>query len=311
MSSDSYSDLFDRTLSFPDPSAVSRFHALVGIDSEKEQLTKLLCTLVAPAALTQWAKSHLNGNSLLVDMVRRRPPLVIIAGDVGTGKTALAETVGDKVARDANIEITLFPLSLSARGTGRVGEMTKLISDAFDIVWTEAKKLTHSGGQTTGGVLLLIDEADALAQSREESQMHHEDRAGVNALIRGIDRLAADGLPAAVLMCTNRLSAIDPAVQRRAAQIFRFTRPSDEQRAAVLVEPLRTTGLAEEVINEIVSLTGPQGEKRSWGFTYSDIVQRLLPEMVLTAFPNNAITRELALTVTQRVEPTPPFKDGE
>ena len=34
-----------------------------------------------------------------------------------------------------------------------------------------------------GAVILLVDEADALAQSREAAQMHHEDRAGVNAFL--------------------------------------------------------------------------------------------------------------------------------
>jgi AAA+ superfamily predicted ATPase len=67
-----------------------------------------------------------------------------------------------------------------------------------------------------GAVILLVDEADALAQSREAAQMRHEDRAGVNAFIRGVDRIG-NGLPAAVIMCTNRLSALDPAVRRRAA----------------------------------------------------------------------------------------------
>ena len=62
----------------------------------------------------------------------RRPPLVILAGDVGSGKTELAETIGDAVARQEKIDITLFPLSLSTRGQGRVGEMTQLLSAAFD-----------------------------------------------------------------------------------------------------------------------------------------------------------------------------------
>ena len=74
-------------------------------------------------------------------------------------------------------------------------------------------------------MVLVIDEADALAQSREMAQMHHEDRAGVNALIRGIDELAGRRLPIAVVLCTNRPDAIDPAVRRRAAEIFRFERP--------------------------------------------------------------------------------------
>jgi hypothetical protein len=64
--------------------------------------------------------------------VLHRPPLVILAGDVGSGKSELAETIGDAVARQEKIDITLFPLSLAARGQGRVGEMTQLLSTAFD-----------------------------------------------------------------------------------------------------------------------------------------------------------------------------------
>jgi hypothetical protein len=63
--------------------------------------------------------------------------------------------------------------------------MTQLISAAFDCTIEEATKLKGSGGRSRGAVILLIDEADALAQSREFAQMHHEDRAGVNAFIRG------------------------------------------------------------------------------------------------------------------------------
>jgi DNA replication protein DnaC len=122
--------------------------------------------------------------------VLRRPPLIVLAGDVGSGKTELAETIGDAVARKEKIEITLYPLSLSSRGQGRVGEMTQLLSAAFDYTVEAATKLKGSTGRSRGAIILLVDEADALAQSRESAQMHHEDRAGVNAFIRGIDCLA-------------------------------------------------------------------------------------------------------------------------
>ena len=95
---------------------------------------------------------------------------------MGAGKTELAETIGDAVARQEKIDITLFPLSLSTRGQGRVGEMTKLLSVAFDHTVTAANKLKGKSGKSRGAVILLVDEADALAQSREISQMHHEDR---------------------------------------------------------------------------------------------------------------------------------------
>ena len=75
----------------------------------------------------------------------------------------------------------------------------------------------------------MIDEGDALAESRATEQMHHEDRAGVNVLIRGIDRLARERLPGLVVLCTNRVDSLDPAVMRRAAVHHQFQRPTDGQ----------------------------------------------------------------------------------
>ena len=110
--------------------------------------------------------------------------------------------------------------------------MTQLLSTAFDYTVAEATKLKSASGKARGAIILLVDEADALAQSREAAQMHHEDRAGVNAFIRGIDRIANARLPAAVLMCTNRLSALDPAVRRRAADVLSFVRPATSSAAS-------------------------------------------------------------------------------
>jgi AAA+ superfamily predicted ATPase len=74
--------------------------------------------------------------------------------------------------------------------------------------------------------------------------MHHEDRAGVNALIRGIDGMRTDRLPVLTILCTNRLDAIDPAVQRRAAAVEMFERPGQAQRAALLTHLLAGTLVA-------------------------------------------------------------------
>ncbi len=39
------------------------------------------------------------------------------------------------------------------------------------------------------------------------------------------------------VLCTNRLTSIDPAVLRRAAEIFEFRRPNEVQRRAVVEQP--------------------------------------------------------------------------
>jgi len=302
----SLDDLFDRRLTFPDRGAQRRFARLVGIDDAKTRLTKLLGMAINPARVRSWLERHYKGAMIILDLIERRPPLVVLAGDVGTGKTELAETVGDAIAREENIEVTLFPLSLAARGSGRVGEMTKLISSAFEETVDFARRLKRDEGKSGGGVILLVDEADALTQSRDTLQMHHEDRAGVNAFIRGVDRLAEQRLPAAVILCTNRLGAIDPAVQRRAAQIFEFTRPNNEQRRAVLEPTLSELEFGSGEIDKIVELTGPS-KKRSYGFTYSDLTQRFLPTLVLDAYPSGAVSFKQAIEAIKSLRPTPPF----
>jgi AAA+ superfamily predicted ATPase len=300
-------ELFERRLTFPDFEPQERLARLVGLDDHKVRLTKILGLLVNPAGLESWAQKHHPEAKALLRQVLRRPPLVVLAGDVGSGKTELAETIGDAVARQEKIEITLFPLSLSSRGQGRVGEMTQLLSAAFDYTVEAATKLKGERGRSRGAVILLVDEADALAQSRESAQMHHEDRAGVNAFIRGIDRLANAQLPAAVIMCTNRLGALDPAVKRRAAEILSFERPSDVQRHAVLDGALRALGLSVKEIDELVAATGKG--KGLHGFTFSDLTQRLLPAIVLDAYPTRSVDRARALEIAKQMQPTPPFEE--
>lgn len=302
-------ELFERRITYPDVDPQTRLARLVGLDDQKLRLTKILGLLVNSAGLERWANKHHPGAQLLLDTVLRRPPLVILAGDVGSGKTELAETIGDAVARQEDIDITLLPLSLSTRGQGRVGEMTQLLSAAFDHAVAEARKLKSSSGRARGGVILLVDEADALAQSREAAQMHHEDRAGVNAFLRGIDRLANEKLPAAVIMCTNRLSALDPAVRRRAADVLEFTRPNEEQRRYVLSSRLAPLGLQNGHIDALVTATGPQ-RGRDFGFTFSDLTQRLLPSILLDAYPSRAVDGPSALAVARSILPTPPFRDS-
>lgn len=302
-----YTELFEPAITCPDTSLKQRLDRLVGLDDHKERLTKIISLLINHQGIKSWAnKFHPDAIGTLED-VFSRPPLIVLEGDVGSGKTELATTIGDAVARIEKIDITILPLSLSTRGQGRVGEMTKLISTAFDYTIDQAKKRVNGHSEkTSGAVILLVDEADALTQSRENSQMHHEDKAGVNAFIRGIDRIANDKLPAAVIMCTNRTNSLDPAIKRRAAEILSFNRPTFEQRKFLLSLSLKPLGLSEVEIEEITSLTGPS-ENVPYGFTFSDIRQRLIPTFILAAYPNSPVTFTACLEITNSIKPTPPF----
>jgi AAA+ superfamily predicted ATPase len=140
--------------------------------------------------------------------------------------------------------------------------------------------------------------------------MHHEDRAGVNALVRGIDGLRDDRLPVLTVMCTNRLDALDPAVTRRAAAVLPFTRPNDDQRHQLLGRLLDGLGIGSAEVDKLVALTGEKA-RHPYGCTYSDIRQRLIPDAVLAALRDDApLTGAQLIATAETFEPTRPFGDG-
>jgi AAA+ superfamily predicted ATPase len=166
-----------------------------GLDDHKEKLLLELEMLLYPERLERWSKRHHGGVVLkLCERTRNRVPLILFEGDVGTGKTALAETIGDALARRLNAgKVHLLKINTQVRGTGLVGEMTDLIVQAFTQAEARARVLKGEP------VLLLLDEADALAASRDAQQMHHEDKAGLNTLLQRLDNLRPTRLPIAAL----------------------------------------------------------------------------------------------------------------
>ena len=304
-------NLFDEVRDLPDEEAARQFSRLIGLDHLKTVLVKQARLLLMPELLEEWSRQHHNVVLPCVDDFSRRPPLIVFSGDVGTGKTTLADSFGDPVARSEKLaRVTLLRLSLITRGRGAVGEMTHLISQAFDEVVELARKGSNPSGKPSSAVIFVIDEADALAESRATEQMHHEDRAGVNVLIRGIDRLARDRLPGLVVLCTNRVESLDPAVMRRAAVHHEFKRPTDEQRESLLRDAFGDI-FDDTQYRELAQLTGPDRNGRDYGYTFSDVAQRFVPNLLLEAFPDRPVTIELARSVLNQLEPTAPFLPTE
>lgn len=297
--SDSPLSVFD----FPSPDVPLVYNSLVGIDDVKERLAKEAEVILRPDLLEAWSEKFHHKKLPALELIQTRTPLFIFAGDVGTGKTKLATTFGDALARKIKGDVKLYSLSLKARGTGLVAEMTNIITTAFADFITAAKAANH--GKTKRCFILHIDEADSLTQSRQTSQMHHEDRVGVNALIRGLDDVGTARCHCLVVMCTNRLDAMDPAVQRRAAVIFDFKRPNLAQRIDVLQKYLAETGLKPADIDTLAKGMGEDGSRP--GFTYSDITERFVPSVIMAAYPDHKITEKLADRILAETAPSPSF----
>jgi len=299
--------LFDEIYELPNVEFKQQYDDLIGLDKTKDLLLKEGRLLLNPELLNSWSQKHHGSILPGVEEFQKRPPLLLFAGDVGTGKTALASSFGDPIAREERITIKVMRLSLITRGRGAVGEMTTLITRAFDEVETGAKRGFTLGKKPRSAIILIIDEADSLAESRSVDQMHHEDKAGVNALIRGVDRFTSNPLPVLVVLCTNRQDAMDPAVLRRAASLFRFARPNEAQIVFLLKKSLANT-LSRDEYSQIARLMLPN-KQCSFGYTFSDITQRYLPNLLLEAFPDRAITFDLAASIAKSIEPTKPFND--
>ncbi len=301
------SELFGHVQEFPDPDSGDRFDSLVGLDHVKRRLIDEAAVLLDPRSLDTWAKTHHDGPIAAVRAVSERVPLIVLAGDVGTGKTEVAETVGHPISQRLNADVTLYPLSLNARGSGLVGQMTTLITNALTEVRNMAERARTTSGELNRALILLVDEADSVAQSRELDQMHHEDRAGVNALIQGIDGFRRDRLPVLTIMCTNRPDSIDPAVSRRAAHMFVFERPDDEQRRRVLTDAFADARIDADSIDELVRQLGPTSD-RPFGVTYSDLRQRFVPDAVLDAFGDGRpLSGARLVELAASFAPTRPF----
>jgi SpoVK/Ycf46/Vps4 family AAA+-type ATPase len=291
---------FELVLPLPDARIDAQSRTLVGFEARYERLRKDLTLLLDPDALAAWSKRRHRKMLPICDVLAQRYPLVIFHGDVGTGKTATAEGVASRLARELRREATLYKLSTRVRGTGLHGEMSKLIGDAFDEVVASIGKKRLA--------FLLIDEADAIASSRETLHSHQEEKAGTNTLIQKIDDVRKHGGRFVVFLSTNRLKAVDPAVTRRAAQVVPFQRPDERERRELLAADLSGIDLTEGELDRLVEATGASpGAGRAYGFTFSDLRTRLLPAAVLEAFPDAPLTFEALMNAARSTHATPPF----
>jgi SpoVK/Ycf46/Vps4 family AAA+-type ATPase len=246
----------------PTREGMKEFEALLGIDAIKEALIDELAMILDRKRLDDWGKRHHANGLGILDITRSTLPLILLSGDVGCGKTALASCVATPVARILDQRIVCLETPSDIRGGGHVGELSSRVTEAFTQAKTRAAAI--------GRAILVIDEADDLATGRSQMQAHHEDRAGVNVLIKQISQLSTSTVPVALIMITNRPDVLDPAVIRRAALRLNFQRPNEKARFAVFQRILHGTKATDAQINELVKLTANKTP-----FTFSDLTDRI------------------------------------
>lgn len=300
------SDTFDSRLPLPDANLSARQADFLGFEERYDRVRRRLRLLMHGGDLGQWSQRHHKVQARVCTFVSAGYPLALFHGDVGTGKTETAECIANSLlhddlqARERVAESELFKLSTRVRGSGRVGEMGTLLNDAFAKVKAAASKNRRA--------FLIIDEGDSLAASRSQEHSHHEDKVAVNTLIQNIDELRAARGRIVVFLCTNRLSAVDPAIVRRAAVMERFERPDDAKRLELFRHDLNDLGSTDEELHPLVRATGAR-EKGGVGWTYSDVCTRLYPSALALAYPDHPLTLEHLLAVASELSPSPAIEE--
>jgi AAA+ superfamily predicted ATPase len=293
-------ELFELELELPNAGIAASAKRLVGFENRYQKLHRALRLLADPEELRAWSRKYHHKELALCAAVSDRYPLVIFAGDVGTGKTVTAEGACDRLAREARKEAMLFKLSTRVRGSGKVGQMSTLLNQAFDVVAKQAGK--------TRQAFLIIDEGDSLASTRDTVQSHHEDKVAVNTIIQKVDDLRRHSGRILVFLCTNRAGALDPAIVRRAAVSEQFDRPTDQEREELFRMDLEGLDIKDQSIRELVRLTGPRDGRP--GLTFSDLRSKLLPDALCRAFPSRALGEDDLIAAAKEVRPSPVAGNG-
>lgn len=289
--------IFDIELELPNKEIYDRSKTLIGFDEKYSRISSNLRLLQEQEAVNVWSKKCHGQQLPILDYIQDKYPLIILAGDAGTGKTVTAESIADRMVRDLNKEGYFIRLSTRVRGEGLHGQMGNLVNDAF-------KHLREIAGKKRL-CYLLIDEADAVATTRSTLQMHQEEKAAVNTLIQKIDEIRDLKGRAVVMMSTNRIHFLDEAIIRRAAVILEFTRPNTDERVEFFRQSLSGLNLSDDEIRKLSEMAGPR-QGSDYGYSYSDLRLRLLPEVVAFAFTKNEpITFDTIVTVIETIKPSP------
>jgi SpoVK/Ycf46/Vps4 family AAA+-type ATPase len=288
--------IFDNTLELPNEEVKKRTETLIGFESKFQRIHSNLKLLLDQEGLLEWSLKYHEIHLPVIHHLSDRYPLVILAGDAGTGKTISAESIADKMVRQLGKEGFFLKLSTRVRGEGLHGQMGNLVNDAFDELKKQAGKKRLA--------FLLIDEADAIATTRSTTQMHQEEKAAVNTLIQKIDEIRELKGRAIVFMSTNRLHYIDEAIIRRASIVLEFERPIEQERKDLFKKSLEGINLTTDQLQELAHLTGPE-RNNGLGHSFSDIRLKILPEAIASCFPDNPLTFEILCDTIKVIKPSP------
>lgn len=284
----------------PKKEMLKDYNMLVGIDEQKKELLRTLEMLLDHQKIQEWEKKFHKKGLPILSHIKNESPLIILSGEVGCGKTALALSVGTPLAELLNRPVKVFETPSNIRGSGLVGEISHRITAVFETA------LARLQNKEVG--ILIIDEADDIATSRAQNQAHHEDRAGLNVLIKQIDSIKKSNKALAVIMITNRVIVLDPAIRRRTSLHLVFERPTGKKLDEILTLMLEGIEYSKSEMDMFIKACSAHRIP----YSYSDLFQRLVKQTTYEAVERNVpLSISIFREVLQKIEPTPMLEESK
>jgi SpoVK/Ycf46/Vps4 family AAA+-type ATPase len=211
-------------------------------------------------------KERLLGTALLPLLHNARlaalpsPPsgLIILAGPTGTGKTTLARGLAQAAAlavapRGATTFIEVDPHALPSEMLGESQRnVTRLLRDVIPEL---ARDRPHT--------VVLIDEVDSFAVRRDLASFETNPvdvQRATDAVLTGIEQLAAARPGVVVVTTTNLLPAVDSAFISRADLVLELALPGLAARAAIIRAALEDLAAAWPAVRALADDAGLHAE---------------------------------------------------
>ena len=120
--------------------------------------------------------------------------------------------------------------------------------------------------------------------------------------MKQIDSVSRENADLVVMLITNRVSVLDPAIMRRTSLHLKFKRPNAEERRKVFEYLFNELKVSEKDIQKLVEASSND----TTPFTYSDLINRVGKQAVFRAIQHDKpFGPSVYLDVLEQIHPTP------